>query len=62
MVYKASNSAFTGCINYIFFINFEKVTSTFILQLLSRLIFNFSSVSNTLPHYFTNILNNLIFK
>lgn len=59
MIYKSSNAAFTGCINNLLCVYSEKVTSTLILQPLSRVILCLTLVCNSESYYLSNILNNL---
>lgn len=59
MVDKPSNSTFAGGINDMLFINPKKVASTFVLYFSSRLVLNFTFISDTKPHNLAHILNHL---
>lgn len=59
MVDKTSYPSFTGRINNMLLVYPEKVASTLVLKPSSRLILMLPFISYTLPHNFTNILNNL---
>ena len=59
MVNKPGNPTFAGGINNLFLVYSKEVAGTLVLKLSARQILRLSFISNTWPHYLTNIFDNL---